>query len=197
MANRWGNNGNSDRLYYGGLQNHCRWFLQPRNWRTLAPCKECYVKGCKESYDKPRHILKSKGITLVAKFCIVKAMIFPVVMYGLESWTIKKTESQRIDIFVLCCWRRHFSILWTARSNQSILKEINPNYSLEGLMLKLNFQYFDYLMLRADSLEKTLMLGKIDCRRRGRQTMRWLDGITDSLDRDLSKVQKTVKDREA
>ena len=145
-------------------------------WMVTAAMKlkdASSLQGCKESYGKPRQILKSKGITFMANFCIVKGMIFPVVMYGYESWTIKKTESQRIDVFVLCCWRRHFSILWTARSNQSILKEINPQYSLEGLMLKLNFQYFDYLMLRADALENILMLGKIECRRRrGRQRMR-------------------------
>ena len=124
-------------------------------------------------------ILKSRDITLLTKVCMVQAMIFLVVMYGCESWTIKKAEHQRIDAFKLWCWRRHLRVHWTARrSNQSILKEISPEYSLEGLMLKLKFQYFGHLMQRADSLEKTLMLGKIEGgRRRGRQRMRWLDGI--------------------
>ena len=125
-------------------------------------------------------------------------MAFPVVMYGCESWTRKKAECQRIDAFELWCWRRLLRILWTARSNQSILKEINPEYSLEELMLKLRLQYFGHLTWRADSLEKTLMLGKIeDRRRRGWQRMRWLNGITDSVDTSLSNVWKTVKDREA
>ena len=125
-------------------------------------------------------ILKSRDITLPTKFCLVKAMVFPVVMYGCESWTIKKAECRRIDAFELLCWRRFLRVPWTARrSNQSILKEISPGCSLEGLMLKLKLQYFGHLVRRADSLEKTLMLGKIEGRRRrGTQRMRWLDGIT-------------------
>ena len=135
-------------------------------------------------------VLKSRDITLPTKVRLVKAMIFPVVMYECESYTIKKAECQKIDAFELWCWRRLLRVPWTARrSNQSILKEINPEYSLEGRMLKLKLQYFGHLIRRADSLEKTLMLGKIKGkRRRGRQRMRWLDGITDSMDMNLSKL---------
>ena len=134
------------------------------------------------------NIFKSRDVTLPTKVCLVKAVVFPVVMYGCESWTVKKAEHQRIDVFELWCWRRLLRVPWTARrSNQSILKEISPEYSLEGLMLKLKLHYFGHLMQRTDSLEKTLMLGGIEGRRRrGRQKMRWLDGITDSMEVSLS-----------
>ena len=149
MANRWGNSVNSVWLYFGGLQNHCRWWLQPWNSKTLNPWKE--------SYDQPRQHIKKRDITLPTKVHLVKAMVFPVVIYGCESWTINKGECRRIDAFELWCWRRLLRVPWTARRfNQSIQKEISPKYSLEGLMLEL--QYYGHLIWRTDSLEKTLML---------------------------------------
>ena len=159
MANRWGKRGNSNRFYFLGLQNHCRQWMQPWNWKTVASWKKCY--------DKSRQRIKKSDITLPTKVCRVKDMVFPIVMDRCKNWTIKKAECQRIDAFELWCWRRLLRVLWTARrSNQSILKEINPECSLKVLMLKLKFQYMSHLRWRTDSLEKTLMVGKIEGRRR-------------------------------
>ena len=176
MGNRWGNSGNSGRLYLGGSKITA-------DGDCSHEIIRCLLLGRKVMTNLDS-ILKSRDITLPSKVCLVKAMVFPVVMYGCESWTVKKIEHWRIDAFELWCWRRLLRVPWTARrSNHSILKEISPGISLEGMMQKLKLQYFGHLMWRVDSLEKTLMLGGIGGRRRGgRQRMRWLDGISDSME---------------
>ena len=172
--------------YFWGLQNHCRHDCSHEIKRHLLLGRKVMT-----NLDS---VFKSRDITLPTKVHLVKAMVFPVVMYGCQSWIIKKAECQRIDAFELWCWRRLLRVPW--RSNQSILKEINPEYSLERLMLKLKLQYLGHL-LRADLLEKTMILGKTEVkRRRGQQMMRWLDGITDSVVMNLGKLQEMVKDRE-
>ena len=183
MANRWGNNGNNERLYLGGGSKITA------GGDCSHEIKRCLLLGRKAMMNLDS-ILKSRDIILPTKVCLVKGMVFPLVMYGCESWTIKKAEHQRTDAFELWCWRRLLRVPWTARrSNQSILKEISPGYSLERLMLKLKLQYFGHLMRRTDSLEKNLMLWNIEGgRRRGWQRMRWLDGITTSLGMSLSRL---------